>query len=68
MNLCLLEANRSRGGANQKRDRIDGKREQQPAEYPESDDEKNADDDHGDGSRDKVARVAPSTTMAPYQE
>jgi hypothetical protein len=58
-----------RSSAHEKRHRMDGKREQRPAEYPESDDEKNADDDHGDGSRDKVARVAPSTTtMAPYQE
>jgi hypothetical protein len=48
---------------------MDGKGEQQPAEYPESDYvEKNADDDHRDGSRDKVARVAPSTTTtAPSQ-
>jgi hypothetical protein len=38
-------------------------REQCPAEDAEPDDvEKNADDEHGDGSRDKVARVAPSTT------
>src|SRR5438105_6236940 len=54
-----------RGHANEQGERIDSKVEQRPAEYTETDDvEKNANDDHGDGSVTKVARVAPSTTTA----
>ncbi len=51
------------GQANEERERMDCKREQRPTEDTEPDDiEKNAYDEHGDGSRDKVSGVAPSTT------